>query len=232
MSELLLAGLLLLVRSKLTPLMNLLLWDQCPLLARNLVELTQGLPFHQQAIETQVLPPASCTSSSVLALSFPSFFEGIFHFLFKGLIHSRKAMLFSSTSPIFFCSSLVVSGPLVFSGILLLILVLLVFLPWIFISSLICVVEAVYVPSDQSLRCQWIQDSGSGSSYYIQDHSSSHTVGHSSLLKVALCYQVLLCNPEDCLGMLLWRLLTWGCFCQVPSCLVPALAEVGGLGQS
>ena len=40
MSELLLARLLPQVRSKLTPLMYLLLEDQCPLLARNLVELT------------------------------------------------------------------------------------------------------------------------------------------------------------------------------------------------
>ena len=38
--------------------MNLLLEDQHTLMARNLAELTQGLPFHWQAIETQELPAA------------------------------------------------------------------------------------------------------------------------------------------------------------------------------
>ena len=35
-----------------------LLEDQCPLLARNVAELTQGPPVLRQAIKTQELPPA------------------------------------------------------------------------------------------------------------------------------------------------------------------------------
>ena len=65
------------------------------------------------------------------------FFEGFFYFLFKGLKHSPKIIFrsFSSTSPIFYCSGPAVVGPLVFTAVMLLFVVLGVSFPCLPIFS-------------------------------------------------------------------------------------------------